>query len=463
MRMWGGRFIGSPDPAFMAFTSSLPFDRRLYEYDIRCSMAWVNGLKKAKLLTEQEESSILAALSSVKREMDEGVFKFIETDEDIHTAIERRVRELIGDLGGKMRTGRSRNDQIATDMRLFVMDECRKIMLKILDLLEALVNLSRSNLDIIIPGHTHLQQAQPVRLSHFLLAFAQMLKRDFSRFEEARKRADVLPLGSGAFAGTSIPVDREYIACLLGFSTVSDNSADAVSDRDFVLDALFAVSVAMVHLSRLAEQIILWCSDEFGLLELDDGWSTGSSLMPQKKNPDGMELVRGKAGRTIGDMDSVLICLKALPLAYNRDLQEDKEPLFDAFDTLRGSLEVMTGTVATMRFDQMRAAELLNAPFITATDLAEFLVYKGLEFPKAHEIAGEVVSFCITEGKSLLEVSLDELKTFSPLFDEAVRECLTPEAAVERKRVKGAGNRDECLRQIEMLEKFIKEERERLC
>lgn len=463
MRMWGGRFTGSADSAFMAFTSSLPFDRRLYDYDIRCSMAWVNSLKKAKFLTEQEESSILGALSNVKREMDEGVFKFAKTDEDIHTAVERRVRELIGDLGGKMRTGRSRNDQVATDMRLFVMDECREAILKILDLIEALVDLSRSNLDIIIPGHTHLQQAQPVRVSHLLLAFAQMLRRDSARFEEARKRADVLPLGSGAFAGTSISVDRDYIAGILGFSSVSDNSVDAVSDRDYVLDALFAASVAMVHLSRLGEQIILWCSDEFGLLELDDSWSTGSSLMPHKKNPDGMELVRGKTGRAIGNLTSLLICLKALPLAYNRDLQEDKEALFDSLDTLKGSLEVMTGTVSTMRFNRARAAESLSAPFLTATDLAEFLVSKGLEFPKAHEIAGEIVSFCISQKKSLLEISFEKLRTFSPLFDETVEEWLKPEAAVERKRVKGAGNRDECLRQIRILEKFVKEERQRLC
>ncbi len=463
MRMWGGRFTDDSDPAFMAFTSSLSFDKRLYPYDIKCSSAWVRGLSKAGVITQEEQASILEALERVKSEMDEGVFEFVETDEDIHTAVERRVRELVGDLGGKMRTGRSRNDQIATDLRLYVMDECLDVIGRILKLIEAILEVSRSNIDVIIPGHTHLQQAQPVRLAHLLLAFGFMLKRDSMRFEEARRSADVLPLGAGAFAGTSIPVDRDYIAQVLGFSSVSDNSADAVSDRDFVLDTLFAVSVTMVHLSRLAEQIILWCSDEFGLLELDDAWSTGSSLMPQKKNPDGMELVRGKTGRAIGSLVSLLVCLKSLPLAYNRDLQEDKEPLFDALETLKSSLVVMEGTVSTMKFNQSRAAEILDAPFITATDLAEFLVSKGLDFPQAHRIAGEVVSFCVSRNKGLRDISIDELKNFSNLFDETVAGWLDPRGAVERKVVKGACNRDECLMQIQKLESFVQERLKRLC
>jgi argininosuccinate lyase len=448
MKMWGGRFKGDTDPRFLEFTRSLDFDRRLYPYDLACTGAWVWALAAAGVLTSEEETSIRDALERVGLELGSGSFDFVPTDEDIHTAVERRVIEIAGPAGGKIRTGRSRNDQVATDLRLYSMEACGDAVSRARELQGALVEKADENIDIAVPGHTHLQQAQPVLLAHILLAFVQMLERDVARLQTARRRADCMPLGSGALAGTGYDIDREGLAARLGFSRVSDNSVDAVSDRDFACELLFALAMTMIHLSRLAEQVILWCSQEFGLAELDDAWSTGSSLMPQKKNPDGPELVRAKSGRVTGGLLALLMVVKALPLAYNRDLQEDKEPLFDAVDTTRGSLEVMAGTLSSLKFNGERAAELLDSGFITATDLADCLVESGVPFPRAHEIAGGVVSDLLRNGRGLEDLTDDELRTYSGLFRDGSAEKLSVEASLARRCVHGGTAREEVANRI---------------
>jgi argininosuccinate lyase len=459
MKMWGGRFEKEPEGGFLSFSSSLDFDVRLFPYDIKCTGAWAVALRSAGVLTTEEEIEIVGALEQVREELESGSFEFLPTDEDIHTAIERRVQELAGSSGGKIRTGRSRNDQVATDMRLFVMEQCESTIELVKALQKALLEKARETSDLPVPGHTHLQQAQPVLLAHLLLAFIYMLERDVKRLKSARYGADSMPLGSGALAGTTIAVDRGALASLCGFSRPSENSADAVSDRDFVCDMLFSLSLLMVHLSRLAEQVILWCSAEFGLAEIDDAWATGSSLMPQKKNPDGPELVRAKTGRVIGSLVSMLAVLKALPLTYNRDLQEDKEPLFDAIHTATGCLKLMEGTLSTMRFNRERAQVLLGRGFITATDLADFLVERGMEFPRAHEIVGELVSFCIKEGRAIDELSLPELERFSGLFDEEAYSWISVEKSLARHNAIGGTSPDMVSNQITEAERMVSGDR----
>ena len=453
--MWGGRFDKEPDLGFMQFSSSIRFDVRLYPYDIACSAAWASALHGAGVLSVEERELIREALVRIRGELERGDFTFLETDEDIHTAVERRLVEITGPSGGKVRTGRSRNDQVATDMRLFVMDECARLSNCLRGLQRALAEKAESGIDIIVPGHTHLQQAQPVLLAHALLAFVHMLQRDITTFAAASSMADCLPLGSGALAGTGIAVDREALAVELGFSSVTRNSLDAVSDRDFVCAALFACSMTMVHLSRLAEQVILWCSSEFGMATLDDSWATGSSLMPQKKNPDGPELVRGKTGRVQGDLMGMLTVLKGLPLAYNRDLQEDKEGLFDALDTTSSCLKVMKGTVSTISFDAERAAVLSAGGFMTATDLAEYLTGRGLPFPDAHRVVGEVVACCAERGVELSALTAEEIGVFSEGLGAEALEVLSPAASVERRSATGGTAPEEVRRQLVMVKAMI--------
>ncbi|MBU1670142.1 MAG: argininosuccinate lyase [Actinobacteria bacterium] len=453
--MWGGRFGEEPDVLFIEFGKSISFDARLYPYDIDCTAAWSDALLEAGVLSGSEHSRIDEALELIEREMADGSFEFKPSDEDIHTAIERRLVELVGTVGGKVRTGRSRNDQVACDMRLFVLHACELVGMATEELQETLIERAQETVDVAIPGHTHLQQAQPVLLGHVLLAFVHMLERDLSLLLEADASADSLPLGSGALAGTPVPVDREVLASRLGFSAVSQNSVDAVSDRDFVCATLFALTMIMSHLSRLSEQIILWCSQEFGLVQLDDAWATGSSLMPQKKNPDGPELIRGKTGRVTGSLVSVLTMLKGLPLAYNRDLQEDKEPLFDAVDTVLDSLAVMQGTVSTMRFDRQRARELTRSGFMTATDLADFLVSRELDFPEAHRIVGEVVHYCLKNDKTLWDLDAEELKKFSPLLGEEAAGWLSVESSLARRGAIGGTAPREVARQLDELRRMI--------
>ncbi len=395
------------------------------------------------------------ALAAIKDELDSGSFEFAPNDEDIHTAVERRLVELIGPAGGKVRTGRSRNDQVATDMRLLVMDACWSLVSSVKALQSTLVAQAEANIDLAIPGHTHLQQAQPILLAHALLGFVQMFERDVWLLMSATQLADSMPLGSGAIAGTTLDIDRQELAHSLGFSRATANSIDAVSDRDFVCATLFALSLAMVHLSRLAEQVILWCSQEFGIAVLDDSWATGSSLMPQKKNPDGPELVRGKSGRVFGSLVSMLTVLKGLPLSYNRDLQEDKEGLFDALDTTASCLAVMERTIATMTFNSARAAELVNGGFMTATDLADYLSYKGMEFPEAHRVVGEIVSYCLSSGKELQGLTSTELAGFSELLDEAALECLGVDDSLSRRSAVGGTAPGEVRRQLAAAEEMI--------
>jgi argininosuccinate lyase len=402
--LWHGRFAGGPSEDLLAFTVSLPFDRRLAGDDIAGSRAHVRGLGRAGILDDTEVKAVLDALDQVAGELRDGTFSFAPGDEDIHTAVERRVTELAGDAGAKLHTGRSRNDQVATDLRLFCRRELAVVAEAVLGLQEVLVARADEAGDAYLPGYTHLQRAQPVLLAHHLLAHVWALARDVDRLLDTRRRLDVSPLGAGALAGSSLPLDPAATAADLGFADVFANSLDAVSDRDFVAEALFALALLGVHLSRLAEDVILWSTDEFGFLRLDDAWATGSSMLPQKKNPDIAELARGKSGRLIGNLTGLLATLKALPLAYNRDLQEDKEPLFDSLDQVVLALRALAGLLATATFDTAAMAAAADTPSSAATDLAEHLVARGTPFREAHARVGALVRRSVDEGVALAEV-----------------------------------------------------------
>src|SRR6266480_357604 len=404
MTLWEGRFGEQPADALMAFTASLTFDRRLATDDLAGSRAHVRGLGKAGILTEQEVGILLAALNHVEDELAEGSFKFLPSDEDIHTAIERRVTEIAGLAGGKLQSGRSRNDQVATAMRLFTKRQLTEVARGVVALQEVLYERARTALDAYLPGYTHLQRAQPVLLSHHLLAHAWALARDVDRLLDTRRRLDVSPLGAGALAGSSLPLDPDGVAADLGFARRFENSLDAVSDRDFVAEALFDLALLGVHLLRLGEEIVLWSSDEFGFLHLDDAYATGSSMLPQKKNPDVAELARGKAGRLIGHLTGFLATLKGLPFAYNRDLQEDKEPLFDAVDQTALALSALAGLLSTARFDVERMAEAADTPAAAAVDLAEYLVAKGVPFRQAHGVVAGLVRDSLERHLPLAEL-----------------------------------------------------------
>jgi argininosuccinate lyase len=399
--LWHGRFEGGPADELLAFTVSLPYDQRLAPDDLVGSRAHVRGLARAGVLDEAEAASVLAALDQVGEELAAGTFAFVPSDEDIHTAVERRVTELAGPAGARLHTGRSRNDQVATDLRLFAKRELVAVARRVVALQQVLADRAEAAGDAYLPGYTHLQRAQPILLAHQLLAHGWALARDVDRLADTRRRLDVSPLGAGALAGSSLPLDPAAVADDLGFAGVFDNSLDAVSDRDFVAEALFDLALLGVHLSRLAEEVILWSSDEFGFLRLDDAYATGSSMLPQKKNPDIAELTRGKSGRLIGDLTGFLATLKALPLAYNRDLQEDKEPFFDALDQVSLALEAMRGLMATATFDTAAMARAADAPAAAATDLAEWLVARGVPFRDAHAIVGSLVRRALDEGLDL--------------------------------------------------------------
>lgn len=430
--LWHGRFEDGPSEELMAFTVSLPFDRRLAVDDIAGSRAHVRGLGRAGILDEQELESVLSALDAVERELLDGTFAFVASDEDIHTAVERRVTELAGHAGARLHTGRSRNDQIATDLRLFVKHAVVEIIDGVIDLQQVLFDRSEEVGDAYLPGYTHLQRAQPVSVAHHLLAHCWALQRDVDRLHDARRRADVSPLGAGALAGSSLPLDPAATAADLGFAAVFDNSLDAVSDRDFVAEILFDLALLGVHLSRLAEEVILWSTEEFGFLRLDDRWSTGSSMLPQKKNPDIAELTRGKTGRLIGNLTGLLVTLKALPLAYNRDLQEDKEPLFDSVDTVRLALRAMTGLLATSKFELVTMAAAADSETSAATDLAEYLVATGTPFRTAHAVVGALVRRSLDEG-----IALRELVAAAPEFGPDAIGLLERGVSVRRRTTPG--------------------------
>ena len=432
-QLWHGRFEGGPSEALQALNDSLPFDRRMFREDIAGSRAHVSMLARVGLLTADERDAVIAALAQVEQELVAGTFVFVASDEDIHTAVERRVTEL-APAGGKLHTGRSRNDQVATDLRLWTRAAIDEVVSLVERLQRTLLAQAEAAGDAHLPGYTHLQQAQPVALAHHLLAHGWALARDVERLHDARTRVDVSPLGAGALAGSSLPLDPAFTAAELGFAAVFENSLDAVSDRDFVAETLFALALLGVHLSRMGEELVLWASTEFGFVELDDAFSTGSSMMPQKKNPDIAELSRGKAGRLIGHLTGLLSTLKGLPLTYNKDLQEDKEPLFDAMDTVRLTLLALDGMVASTTFRTDRMAEAASSPYAAATDLAEWLVATGMPFRAAHAVVGELVRKALAG-----EGALDELVTAHPDLGAEAAALLVPGVSVTRRTTRGGG------------------------
>ena len=436
-KAWGGRFSQPTHEIVEHFTASIPFDRRLYAYDIQGSIAHCRMLARCDVITHDEASAIIHGLQEIESEIERGEFAFDVRWEDIHMHIERRLIEKVGPVGGKLHTARSRNDQVALDVRLYLRDEMRTILHDIRQLQRTLIDLAERHLDVIMPGYTHLQRAQPIRLAHHLLAYDEMLERDHQRFTECLTRVNVLPLGAGALATTTYPIDRAYVAHLLDFPAIAENSLDAVSDRDFVIECCADAALVMMHLSRLSQELTLWCSAEFGFIELSDAFSTGSSIMPQKKNPDVAELVRGKTGRVYGHLQGVLTVMKGLPLAYNSDMQEDKEALFDVIDTVKACLRVFAPMLATLSLRPERMRSAASEGFGTATDMADYLAAKGLPFRQAHEIVGRIVRHCLDQQQTLDDLSLEELHAFSPLFESDVYEAIALDASVDRRQVRG--------------------------
>ena len=437
MKPWGGRFTTGSDPLAETFTASLSFDRRLWPFDIAGSIAWAGALARAGLLSDGERASIVQGLETVRDELESGRFVFRRELEDIHMNVERRVSDLVGAVGGKLHTGRSRNDQIALDERLYLKHVVTGVDDGLREIQRTLLARAEETIDVPMPGYTHLQRAQPVLLAHHLLAYVVMLMRDRARFADARRRADVLPLGAGALAGTAFAIDREALARDLGFSAVSPNSLDAVSDRDYVLEFLAAAAITGMHLSRLAADLTLWASAEFGFVEFSDAFATGSSIMPQKKNPDVAELMRGKSGRLYGNLMTVLTVMKGLPLAYNSDMQEDKEAWFDSVDTLEALLGVAPPMLASLTFHADRMRRAAGEHFATATDLADYLVRKGLPFRQAHEVVGKVVRHAIEAGCALEALSVATLRGFSPLIGDDVASAITVDASLRARAVTG--------------------------
>jgi len=442
---WGGRFEKSPGRFLTEFGASLPVDKRMWAEDIRGSIAHARMLAQQGIITETDADSIEVGLSEIYREIKAGDFEWQIADEDVHMAIERVLTERIGPAGARLHTARSRNDQVATDTRLHLKTRMTDLAFRIQCVRRSLVRLAERHPDTVMPGYTHLQKAQPVLFAHHMLAYAWMLTRDFTRVRHAHEAADVLPLGSAALAGTTFPLDREYVAGRLGFSAISPNSMDAVSDRDFLLDAVYAASVAQVHLSRLAEELIIWSSDEFGFITMDDEFSTGSSIMPQKKNPDFAELVRGKTGRVVGDLTAVLITLKGLPLAYNKDMQEDKEGAFDALDTVADSMRAMCGMLDSLRVNAEKMRQGALGGFMAATDLADYLVGQGVPFRDAHEVVGRLVLSCEKEGCALQDLTAEQYAQHDPRFGADVLDAVDIDRVVAR-RVSAGGTGHDAVR-----------------
>lgn len=436
-KLWHGRFREATNQLVESFTASIRFDQRLYRYDIEGSMAHCRMLAHQGLLSAEEADTLIQGLSEILREIEHGSFVFDDTQEDVHMAIEQRLMEKVGEVGGKLHAGRSRNDQVALDMRLFLRDEVKGTEEDLKDLQSNLVAQAKANLGVIMAGFTHLQHAQPVLFSHHLMAYYEMFRRDRQRLAACVERINVSPLGSGALAGTSLPIDSNTTAELLDFPALSRNSIDAVSDRDFIIEFTAAAALIMMHLSRMCEELILWSSFEFGYVELSETFCTGSSIMPQKKNPDVAELVRGKSGRVYGHLMSLLTMMKGLPLAYNRDLQEDKEALFDTVDTVRQSLRILAKLWEHVSVNKERMEEMAAAGYTLATDVAEYLVLKGVPFRLAHQIVGKIVRYCLEEGKELESLTLDELKGFSKVIDEKIYTVLDLKHSVDSRNSVG--------------------------
>lgn len=448
MKLWKGRFSGTSTTAADEFNASIGFDQRLYEEDITGSIAHARMLGKQGILTEEEVKQIVDGLQQILKDIEDGKVDFTVESEDIHMNIETILTERIGQTGKKLHTARSRNDQVAVDFRLYLKKESSAIDGALTSLLETLVDLAGKHRDTVMPGYTHLQRAQPVTLAYHLLAYCQMFSRDRERFADCLKRIDRLPLGSGALAGTTYDTDRKFLAEELGFSSVLPNAMDAVADRDFAIEFLSCCSITMMHLSRFCEELILWSSVEFGFIEIDDAYSTGSSIMPQKKNPDMAELIRGKSGRVYGDLVSLLTICKSLPLAYNKDLQEDKEPVFDSVDTLKASLGIFADMIRTMKVNENRMADAAKYGYMNATDAADYLVSKGIPFRDCHEIIGKMVLYSINEGKALDDLTMEEFKSFSEAFDEDIYDRIAIRACIEAKKSEGSTSSESVAAQI---------------
>jgi len=447
-KLWSGRFSQDTEKTVEDFTSSLSYDVRLWKYDIEGSIAHVRMLGRQKIIPRKEEAALVKGLNRIYSEIEKGKFQFHESLEDIHMNIEHALIMKIGPAGGKVHTARSRNDQVALDLRLFLRHEISEILKLLKGLRRVFIRMAEKHIDIVMPGYTHLQRAQPVLLSHHLLAYCEMFERDRERFHDCLKRVNVMPLGSAALAGTSLPIDRKYVAKLLKFPKISENSIDAVSDRDFVMEFLSASCILIAHLSRLSEEMILWNSDEFGFLVLPDAYTTGSSIMPQKKNPDVFELIRGRTGRVYGHLMGVLTVMKGLPLAYNRDMQEDKEPVFDTVDTLKSCLQILAQMVPKITFRKDAMERAAAAGFMTATDVAEYLVTKGMPFREAHSVTGKIVRYCIEKNKSLNDLSLEELTLFSRRIKGDLLNAITVERSVNAKKSPGGTSREKVLKRL---------------
>ena len=449
--LWAGRFSAAPTGELERFGASLPFDKRMWRQDIRGSKAHAAMLAHQGVISQQNADAIRAGLDDIAGQIERGEFAFdVDRDEDIHMAIERVLTENIGPAGGRLHTGRSRNDQTAVDTHLIARDLADEILASLAKLEAVLLDRAQGEFGVVMPGYTHMQPAQPVLLSHHLLAYFWMFNRDFRRVSAAREAANVCPLGAAALAGTTYPLDRHMTAEALGFSGPTANSMDSVSDRDYLLDLIYACSVCQVHLSRLCEELVWWSSAEFGFVEMDDAHSTGSSIMPQKKNPDFAELVRGKSGRVVGDLTSLLVTVKGTPLTYDKDLQEDKEPLFDAADTVLGSLMACTGMLATCTFKEERMREASHEGYMAATDLADYLVGKGLPFRQAHAVVGRIVGDCVREGVTLQQLSTDELRSYSELFDDDAHEALDIDSIVRRRTTFGGTGHEAVRAQLKL-------------
>ena len=434
---WDGRFTAKTDKLVEAFTSSIEIDKRLYSYDIEGSIAHCRMLANESIITEDEASEIILGLKIIKKEIKNGTFQFDDSLEDIHMHIETRLVQTAGKAAQKLHTARSRNDQVALDVRMYLKDETLLIIESLKKIMQAIVASAKKHISVILPGYTHLQRAQPVLFSHHLMAYYEMFSRDTERFYDSLKRTDVMPLGSAALAGTTYPINRAYTAEILGFSKVSENSIDSVSDRDFIMEFLSAASICMIHFSRLSEEFIIWSSSEFNFIELPDSFATGSSIMPQKKNPDICELVRGKTGRVFGDLIALLSIMKSQPLAYNRDMQEDKEPLFNSVDILKSSIAVYTKLLPEITVNAETMEQAASKGFLNATDLADYLAGKGMPFRKAHACAGNTVKYALNNNKEINELSLDELKQFSILIEEDVYDALTLKQMIDRRKSYG--------------------------
>lgn len=456
-QLWGGRFTKETDELVYRFNASVSFDQKFYRQDIRGSMAHVKMLAKQGILTEQEKEQILEGLQGILTDVENGTLQITEKYEDIHSFVEANLIDRIGDAGKKLHTGRSRNDQVALDMKLYIRDEIAEMDALLKKLLETLLSMMEAHTETYMPGFTHLQKAQPVTLAHHLGAYFEMFKRDRQRLADITKRMNLCPLGSGALAGTTYPLNREYTAQLLDFDGATLNSMDSVADRDYLIELLSAMSTIMMHLSRFCEEIIIWNSNEYRFVELDDAYSTGSSIMPQKKNPDIAELIRGKTGRVYGALTALLTTMKGLPLAYNKDMQEDKELTFDAIDTVKGCIALFTGMIATMKINKNRMEESAKQGFTNATDAADYLVNHGVPFRDAHGIVGRLVLTCIEKGIALDDLTLAEYRAISPVFEDDIYEAISLKTCVEKRQTAGAPSEKAMLQAIAEERRYLED------